>query len=284
MTSKSASCLGLRRIDQARECCDRRVHRGAGVGIGGERQRFEIACFGRQQRDLDLRRRPVAGDGKLFVPVESDPHRRLRLAREFDRRDGFHAKAGLGAEAAADMIRDHSYLVMFELVAFGDQLHQMKHRLRRDVHGQPLAIETGDGCVRLQAGVLLRAGPECPLDQQRILRLARGYPPSSGPSLPCGRMPRMARGRCVSRAPASLRLRRRCPLSSGWIFRIRPEHPASRAAFQSDHRRQGFAGDPDGGDGLDRGLSILRGDGGDGIADIADDAVVAEQRDRRDHA
>ena len=53
---------------------------------------------------------------------------------------------------------------------------------------------------------------------------------------------------------------------------------------ESDHRRQPFAADLDGGDGRQRGLAIFRGDRGDGLADIADDAVVAEQRDRRDHA
>ena len=37
--------------------------------------------------------------------------------------------------------------------------------------------------VRLEASVLLRAGPECPLDQQRILRLARGIHPA--PRLLC---------------------------------------------------------------------------------------------------
>ena len=172
--------LCLRRIDQSRERCDGRVHRGASVGIGGERQRFEIAGFGRQQRDLHLGRRAVTGDGKFFMPVESDPHRRLGLARELNRRHGLHAKAGLRAEAAADMVRHHSDLVMVELVAFGDQLHQVEYRLRRDMHGKAVAIEAGDGCVRLEAGVLLRAGTECPLDQQRILRLARAIHPAPG--------------------------------------------------------------------------------------------------------
>src|SRR6202011_1150726 len=47
---------------------------------------------------------------------------------------------------------------------------------------------------------------------------------------------------------------------------------------------QGLACHPDGGDGFHRGLAVLRGNGCDGVADIADDAVVAEQGDRRAHA
>ena len=53
---------------------------------------------------------------------------------------------------------------------------------------------------------------------------------------------------------------------------------------QSEHRWQAFADDPDGRDGRNRGLSIRRRHGRDGVADIADNAVVAEQGDGRDHA
>ena len=46
------------------------------------------------------------------MAVERDPHRRLRLARELDRRDGLDAKAGLGAKTAADVIGDHADFVV----------------------------------------------------------------------------------------------------------------------------------------------------------------------------
>ena len=41
--------------------------------------------------------------------------------------------------------------------ALGDQLRQMKHRLRRDVHGQAIAVEARHRGMRLEAGMLLRA-------------------------------------------------------------------------------------------------------------------------------
>ena len=65
--------LGFRRIDQPGKRGERRVDGSAGVGMGRERQRLEIALRGRQQRELDFRRRPIAGDGKFLVPVKGDP-------------------------------------------------------------------------------------------------------------------------------------------------------------------------------------------------------------------
>ncbi len=121
--------------------------------MGRERQRFEIALLGRQQRELDFRRRPIAGDGKFFVPVIGNPDRRLRLAREIDRDCCLDANRALGPEAAADMIGDHAHLVMFELVALGDQLHDVEHRLCRYMHSKAIAIEAGDGGVRLERRV-----------------------------------------------------------------------------------------------------------------------------------
>src|SRR5881227_2677995 len=49
------------------------------------------------------------------------------------------------------------------------------------MQSQPIAVEVGDGCVRLQAGVLLRAGAKSRLDQQRIAPLPRGIDKTSRP-------------------------------------------------------------------------------------------------------
>ena len=38
------------------------------------------------------------------------------------------------------------------------------------MHGEAIAVEAGDGGMRLEAGMRLRAGPEGAFDQQRILR------------------------------------------------------------------------------------------------------------------
>ncbi len=185
---------------------------------------LRLALRRRQQRDLDFSGRPIAGDGEFLVPVVGDPDRRLRRARQLDRRDRLHADASLRAEAAADMIGDHAHLVVTELVAFGDQLLQLEYRLRRDMQGQALAVEAGDGGMRLEAGMRLRTGAECRLDQQRIARLARVIEQAS--RLLC--LLREDRGRpaddCLSRAPAPRRPPRRCRLSCGSIVRTRPAH------------------------------------------------------------
>ena len=52
--------FGVRRIDQAGEGGDGRIGRGAGVGIGGERKRFQFALLGWQQGNFHFRRRPIA--------------------------------------------------------------------------------------------------------------------------------------------------------------------------------------------------------------------------------
>ena len=126
--------------------------------------------LGRQQRDPDFGRRPIAGDGKFFVPVIGNSDRRLCLARQIDRRCRLDANRALGPEPAADMIGDHAHLVMFELVALGDQLHHVEHGLCRNVHREAIAIEAGDGGMRLQTRMRLRAGAEGLFDQQRISR------------------------------------------------------------------------------------------------------------------
>ena len=203
------------------------------------------------------------------MPVIGDPDRRLGFAREIDRRNGLHAERALGAKAAADVIGDDADLVMAELVALGDQLHDVKHRLRRGVHGQPVAVEARDGGMRLQAGMRLRAGAECPLDQPRIL-LRRARPrPSSAPSWPSAKTPRMVRGHCRSRRPARACLPRRCRLSCGWIFRTpRANRVCARRPVRSPTAARSLVilmaamaaiG----------GLAVLCRNGGDGIADIS---------------
>jgi len=76
------------------------------------------------------------------------------------------------------VIGDDADLVVAEPVALGEQLHDVKHRLRRGVHGELVAVEAGDGGMRLEAAVRLRAGAESLLDQPRILLLARRRDPT----------------------------------------------------------------------------------------------------------
>src|SRR6185295_4253197 len=87
------------------------------------------------------------------------------------------AEAGLRAKTAADVIGEDAHLVMRNGKALGDQLGQMKHRLRRDVHRQALAVEARYRGMRLEAGMLLRGGAERRLEQQGIPRIARAADP-----------------------------------------------------------------------------------------------------------
>jgi hypothetical protein len=151
------------------------------------------------------------------------------------------------------------------------------------MHDEVIAIEAGDAGMRLEAGMGLRAGPVGPLDQQRISRIARGSDPAAHFLRPV----REGRGR-----PADVllpgRRRRSAFRDVGGFLAVRFFEYDRRIALargvQSDHRRQAFARNPDGGDGLDRGLPIPGGNRCDWLADIANHAVVAEQGDRRGHA
>ena len=152
------------------------------------------------------------------------------------------------------------------------------------MHGEAIAVEARDRGMRLEAGVRLRAGAEGGLDQQRIARLrARSSiqlrtffglceNAADGPRI----LPFQGAGDPPpsETLPAFLRL----------DFSNTTGASGLRAVVEPDHRRQAFAADLDGGDGGQRGLAILGRDGGDRFADIADDAVVAEQRDRGGHA
>ena len=151
------------------------------------------------------------------------------------------------------------------------------------MHGELVAVETGHGRMRLEAGMRLGAGPEGTLDQQRIFRLARAVNPAPH----FLRLPGEGR-----RRPADISVpRRRRAAAFGDVAGL-----LARGLFEHDRRvrlarfiepdggRQAFADDLDGGDGGERGLAIDGRDGGDRFADIADDAVVAEQGDNRTHA
>ena len=181
------------------------------------------------------------------------------------------------------MIGNHAHLVVAELVALGDQLHHMKHRLRRNMHGEPVAVETRHRGMRLEAGVLLRAGAEGALDQQRIVRRARAVDPAP-------HLLRLLGERRRRSADIAFPGRRRTAAFgdvAGLLARGFFEHHRriGLARFvEPDRRRQAFAAELDGGDGGQRGLAIAGRDGGDRFADIADDAVVAEQRDHSTHA
>ena len=102
------------------------------------------------------------------MPVEGDPDRRLGGLGELDRDDGLDAKRRLRAETAADVLGDDPNLGGIELEPLGDLGFELGHRLGRGMDRQFVAVEAGDRRVRLEAGVLLDAGPERPLEQQRI--------------------------------------------------------------------------------------------------------------------
>ena len=213
------------------------------------------------------------------MAVVGDADRRLGGARQIDRGRRLHAEAGLRAETAADMIGDDADLVVVELVALGDQLHQMEHALRRGVHGEAVAVEMRDRGMRLEAGMRLRAGAEHAFDQQRILRLARAFDPAS-------HLLGLERERRRRSADVCLPRRRRAAAFgdvAGFLAVRLFEHDRRirLAGFiEPDHRRQFFAGNLDRGNRRQRGLAIPGRDGGDGLADKADHAVFGEQRDR----
>ena len=141
--------------------------------MGDDRQRFERAVVSGQKRDLDLGRGPIACDRQFLVPVERNPDRRPGGLGELDRDDRLIGERGLRAKPAPDMLGDDLDLGRIELEPFGDPGFELAHGLGRDMDGQRVAVEPGDGGVRLEACVLLDSGPERALEQQRIASGAR---------------------------------------------------------------------------------------------------------------
>ena len=154
----------------------------------------------------------------------------------------------------------------------------MKHRLGGDVHGQAVAVEARDGGVRLEAGMRLGAGAEGRFDQPRIFFVARGR----DPALCLLALLRKRRRRPPYIAVPGGRRRRAFGYIAGALAAGFFEHHG-RIGFsrgiEADRRRQRFAGEADCGERRERGLAVLRRHRGDRVADIADHAVVAEQRD-----
>ena len=107
------------------------------------------------------------------MPVERDPDRRARRLSELDCAHGLVRQRGLRAEPAADMLGDDPNLGGIELEPFGDPVSQFGHLLGRDMHGQRVAIETGDRGMRLEARVLLDCGAKRSFEQQRVAISAR---------------------------------------------------------------------------------------------------------------
>ena len=275
--------LGIGRIDQPRQPGDRRIHRDPRIGVGDERDRLEAAVPRRQHGDVHGGRRPISGNRQFLVPAVGDPHGRPRRLRQLDGDDRLVAQFALRSEPAADMLGNHPHLRRFELEALGDLCAQIVHRLGRDLHRQPVAVEARHRRVRLQRGVLLDAGPERTLVEQRVAGLARVLDPAQRLLLLLGE-------RSARPAHIALPRRRRRRRALGGVGdvalragidqrRIRPA-----GGIGADHACQGFVPDLDG---RKRGACGLEIDGRhrrDLLADMAHHAVGFEQRDRGLHA
>ena len=183
-------------------------------------------CARRQQRDLDLRGRPIAGDGKFLVPVVGDPDRRLGRARQFDRGDGLHAEAALGAETAADMVGDHADLVVRRACSAWRSAPS---------DGTPTCVEActvrRSPSKRATQACGSRQACDCvpvrnvALDQQRISRVARGFATQLRTFFGLVReRRRRSADILLPRRRRRRRLRRRWRPSCGSAFRTRPAH------------------------------------------------------------
>ncbi len=201
------------------------------------------------------------------MPVVDDPHRCFRLARQFDRGNCLHAEARLRSEAAADVIGDDANLVVFELVALGDLLLEVKHLLGRGVQGQPVAVEACHGGVRLETCMLLRSGAERRLDQQGVVGLARLIDPVAG----------LLGARREHRGRSADVLLPRCRPAGGFRDIAGPlaarlvEHHwrvVLTAGVEPDHRGQAFAGQLDRRERGKRRLAVFRRDRRDRLANI----------------
>ena len=185
----------------------------------------------------------------------------------------------------ADMVGDHPDLVVAELVAFCDQLHHMEDGLRRNMHGQMIAVEAGDGGMGLETAMRLAPVRKAPLISSGsiALRAALQSPRTVLGLVREGR--RKGRGRSASRRCG----RRRALRDVGRLFAaaIARKHDGAsglRAASRPITDGSSSLGDPMAAAACRAVVMIPRGDRGDRLADIAHNLVVAEQRNRRHDA
>src|SRR5262249_46392746 len=91
---------------------------------------------------LDLRgcRRTISCVEMLFLAIEGQLHRRFRGLREARTQDPFGADLRLAAEAAAHVLRDDTYVGLWNLETVGELLRRAVHGLRRDPGRQLVAF------------------------------------------------------------------------------------------------------------------------------------------------
>ena len=137
---------------------------------------------------LDPRRRgrTVAGGEMLFLAIEHQLDRRVRLFRQPCANQPLRVRGHLAAEAAAHVLRDHANVCRRDVQAAGEPLARGADPLRRHPRRQVIAVPFADGTVRLEAHVRDDVGrvrlfeDECRLlepggDVARLLRRARSH-------------------------------------------------------------------------------------------------------------
>ena len=118
----------------------------------------------------------------------------------------------------------------------------MEHRLRRDVHREAVAVEAGDGGVRLEAGVLIG------VPVRKVSSTSSGFRASRALGDPVPRLLcllREGRGRSADVSIPGRRRRRALRDVAGLLAVGFLEHDRRiglARGIQPDHRRQAFAG------------------------------------------
>ena len=123
---------------------------GAHVDDGRELDRLQRPVAARAEGDRLTRPRPPAADDLILVTRQREPHRPARRPGELGGEERLDARSLLGAEAAADELRDHAHVLRREPEAGRELPARVEHALGRHPGRQPVAGPARDGGVRLE--------------------------------------------------------------------------------------------------------------------------------------
>src|SRR5262249_47183567 len=119
-------------------------------------------------------RRTISCVEMLFLAIERQLHRRFRGLREARTQDPFGADLRLAAEAAAHVLRDDTYVGLWNLETVGELLRRAVHGLRRDPGRQLVAFPFAHHRVAFHAHVRDDVRRICCFDGLSSFREARG--------------------------------------------------------------------------------------------------------------
>ncbi len=159
-------------VERLGHIADAGAERDAGRAVAHQRDRRQRPVAPRADAQPLPGRRAVAGIHLLFLAIEDDAHRRLRLARQGDGDAAVIAERRFGAEAAAHAVDDHAHAAERQAERLRQLVPHAGGELGGHMDRQPVRPPIGDDRVRLQAAMGLHLGAIFAFDDDIGLREA----------------------------------------------------------------------------------------------------------------